>query len=206
MNGSNQAIDMQIADAEVKSLFRESRDEIHAGGRDNAAFQTLTFTYFHPCCCDHRYRCKSSQPKYSAGSLMGLAPGGKGQNTSWKFEPKRIHFRNHRGGSSELLQKPVWWRVHVAANFMSSSKTNRNQPGSRRRLMLRAATSRFHHSGEKAASEQSDTWNIQLMNFAILRVFAHRWWQLLITTANRLGSLLLLSTYCCNFYIKSNRY
>lgn len=53
MDGSNQGIDMQIGDGEVESLFRENRDEIHAGGRDNSVYQTVTFTYFPPGCCDH---------------------------------------------------------------------------------------------------------------------------------------------------------
>ena len=37
MNGSNQVIDMQIADGEACELFSaRAEDEIHAGGRENS--------------------------------------------------------------------------------------------------------------------------------------------------------------------------
>lgn len=46
------------------------RDEIHAGGRDNSAFQTLTLTYSLRC-----YRCKDQQPE-------------KNKPTDWRFVRK----------------------------------------------------------------------------------------------------------------------
>lgn len=61
MNGSNQAIGMQIADGEVCKL-RSGRAEMRfmlEPEIDNAAFQMQTFTNV-PLGCDHRYRRKPS--------------------------------------------------------------------------------------------------------------------------------------------------